>query len=268
MNVGDALILGIVQGLTEFLPVSSSGHLVLGHHLLGMQEPDVFFDVVLHVGTLAAVFLFYRRELLGLCRAALSFLGRPLPDPAHPLAAERRLLLYIFVATAPTGLIGVLFKDTFEAAFGSLVAVGAMLWTTAALLVTTRFTFRRAGTLTWRRALALGVVQGLAILPGLSRSGSTISAAMLGGVSAEEAMRFSFLMSIPAILGAVTLKAADADFAALSPAPFAVGLFVSAVVGYLALVVLARAVKSGRLYLFSFWCGAAGALALYLALVG
>jgi undecaprenyl-diphosphatase len=193
------LLLAVVQGLTEFLPVSSSGHLVLFQHFLGTREGDVFFDIILHVGTLGSILVVYRREILRLLkcdRRALGYLGS--------LAA----------GTVPAVVVGLLFKSQIEDLFHSPVFAAAGLVVTAGILFSTRFSVPggplaepwvpRAPSLT--KAMLIGTAQVFAILPGISRSGSTIAAALWAGLPRAEAARFSFLLAIPAIGGALVLQ--------------------------------------------------------------
>lgn len=250
-----SLALGVLQGLTEFLPVSSSGHLVLLQLWLGdafaFAQSAVAFDLTLHVGTLLPVLWFYRRdvfELAGAPRKNLRYIG------------------LLVVATIPTALIGLLFKDMFESLFHTPRTVSVALFVTGALLASTRWTDRspesdRRG-IGFASALIIGVAQGLAITPGISRSGATIATALLLGAGRAEAARFSFLLSVPAIVGASVLVAKDG--VAFSPSlwgPLAIGFLAAAVVGYAALRWLVRLVRAGRLYRFAFYVVPLAALA-------
>ena len=245
-----ALLLGLVQGLTEFLPVSSSGHLVLFQQWLHVPGDEVLFDLVCHLGTLVPVVVFYRKSLLDMLKAPFVERG--------PLAerSSTRLILLLGLATVPTGLIGVFFKDSFEQLFDTPGVLAITFAITGTLLFASRYA--RQGTvdqttmLYWQ-ALALGVAQGMAITPGISRSGTTIAVALFLGLSREYAARFSFLMSIPAILGAFVLKARDADVAQLDGGILFVGALASLVAGYGALVLLVKLVNSGDFSKFSFY---------------
>ncbi|MBN2359233.1 MAG: undecaprenyl-diphosphate phosphatase, partial [Deltaproteobacteria bacterium] len=221
----DAALLGLVQGLTEFLPVSSSGHLVLFGHALGLTDAadNVFFDTLLHGATLLAVLCYFARDVgraaVAFVRAAIALprvggqaFTRPADAPADGAsydAADAQLALFVLIATVPTGLIGVLFKDPLESLFGSPRLVAGALFGTAAILVSTRWAWSRAGRqrpLGWLNALIVGTAQGVAIVPGISRSGSTIAAGLWCGIAPAQAARASFLMSVPAILGAMALQ--------------------------------------------------------------
>lgn len=272
MTLLEAILLGALQGATEFLPVSSSGHLALAQHFLGVEEGQVAFDVVLHVATLLAVMVVYREVLGRLCGAAVreSFSGRLFRSPRTVWreSEEIRLIGLLALGSLPTAAIGLLFQDRLEAAFGSPVLVATMLVVTGAVLLLPRLRRKPAENhLRLWHAPLIGVAQGLAITPGISRSGSTISLGLLLGVRAEEAARYSFLLSIPAILGALLLKSGDLVEAAL-PAGVLVGGFVAAfAVGLTALLALLALLRRGRFGIFSVYCFGLG-LAALVALLG
>jgi undecaprenyl-diphosphatase len=259
-----AAFLGVVQGLTEFLPVSSSGHLVLAQNLLGLKEPELLFDVAVHVGTLLAVLVVFRADIYAMLRGLWA--------RDSEARQGRRLLLLVVAGSVPTALIGLIFKDTFEALFASTLAVGLALLVTGLLLTATRFAPRAMRGLEqtgWGRAVIIGLAQGLAITPGISRSGATISAGLLLGLERELTARFSFVLSIPAILGALALQIKDLGPAAGTPAtPLLVGAVVAAITGYAALKVLIKLVKGGRLHWFAYYCWALGLTALAWSLWG
>lgn len=242
------ILLAAVQGLTEFLPVSSSGHLVLFQHFLGTRQGDVFFDIVLHVGTLGSVLVVYRREIFRLLRfdrPALLYLGS--------LAA----------GTVPAVVVGLLFKSRIEDLFHSpLFAAGGLLLTAAVLFSTRYSVSSQALADPWVpnapslwRALVVGAAQSIAILPGVSRSGSTIGAALWSGMARAEAARFSFLLSIPAVSGALVLQLMDGQ--SKSPMESAQLLLAGAVafgVGLLAIRWTALAVVQSHFWKFSIYC--------------
>ncbi|GAB4263292.1 MAG: undecaprenyl-diphosphatase UppP [Deferrisomatales bacterium] len=255
-----SVLLGLLQGLTEFLPVSSSGHLVLAQSLIpGFHQPGVVFDVLLHAGTLLAVLVYFREDVAAL----LACLG-PRGDTVH-----RRLLGLLVVATVPTGVIGVAFKDSLEtlfhaprAAAGALLVTGALLWASEAL-ARPRDPLERFGA---SRAVTVGVVQGLAIVPGISRSGSTIATAALLGVRGEDAARFSFLLSIPAILGAVVLESPHLrGLDGAQAASYLPGVAAAFVAGLWAIRFLMGAIRKRRFRWFALYCWALGAGYLLLA---
>jgi undecaprenyl-diphosphatase len=267
----EALVLGVVQGATEYLPVSSSGHLVIFQHLFGLTEPALLFDIVLHVATLLVVLWFYRRDIVELLRqsaAAISELARggQWSDTQAKLPGFR-LAILIVVGTIPTALIGVTLQDTFEVLFGSLWTVGVMLWVTGLILLATRLATRGdrgVGAMKWGDALLIGLVQGLAITPGISRSGSTIAVALLLGIQRETAARYSFLLSVPSIIGALVLKLGDAG-GGVGLTATALGFAAALLTGYFCLVFLVRLVKKGRLAWFAPYCFLVGLLAVILA---
>jgi undecaprenyl-diphosphatase len=264
-----AVILGLIQGLGEFLPISSSGHLVLAQALLGLAGPEVAFDVALHLGTLTAVFIFYRKTLAALF-LELRFLPGALLRPArlknlYQTRPDFRFGLLIIIGTLPVALIGLFFKDVLEKSFDSTGGVGVALIITGTVL---RLAGRRgrngreAGLMTIGDALLIGLAQALAIAPGLSRSGFTICAGLFLGLSRLTAARYSFLLSVPAILGAVILEARGGLESSFTAPQFAAGVAVAAVSGYLALALLIRLLKKDDFSVFSWWCWAVGLLAL------
>ncbi|HWG89764.1 MAG TPA: undecaprenyl-diphosphate phosphatase [Candidatus Thermoplasmatota archaeon] len=267
----EAILLGVVQGLTEWLPVSSSGHLVLAKHFLGIEAP-LFFDLALHFGTLVVVLYFFRATVLE-AAAALVAIPRDYTRSRswrtvleHP---ERRLALLVVLGSIPTAVIGFTFRAQFEALHDSAFLVGCVLLFTGTYLFLTRFapTPRPGeGQLRWPHALLMGTCQGLALIPGLSRSGSTISSALFCGVDRETAVRFSFLLSVPAILGAIVFEADGAalgDAAAHLPVYLA-GIATSMAVGYAALAALVFIVKKRAFHHFAWYCWAVGLLTLAL----
>lgn len=255
MDLLQAIILGILQAATEFLPVSSSGHLVLVPWLLGWPEPGLMFDTVVHWGTLLAVVVYFRRDLWRLGRAWLrGFLHWDWSD------LDARLVWLLLLATVPAVIFGYALESVFESLFGKPEWVSIFLLVTAGMLALAEWRGRRTrvtGDLGWKDALVIGLAQAVAIAPGISRSGATISAGMLRGLKRPDAARFSFLLSIPIVLGAGLLPLlgldSAADLQALLPALLA-GFAVSAAVGYLVIGFLLRYLEHGTLYIFSLYC--------------
>ena len=250
-----AIGMGVIQGLTEFLPVSSSGHLVVGSHVFHLAEPSLLFNVILHVGTLVPVLWLYRRDVVEMVEAiprAHSLRDRFKND--QPL----RTMVLVLLGSIPTGLIGVLLKDHFERLFSNLPAVATAFCVTGLVLLATRLPMARKRktsgpahlSLTPIKALVIGIVQGLAITPGISRSGSTIGVGLLMGVERELAARFSFLLSIPAILGATVLQMKDATLSDSALASYLVGAIAASISGYLALRFVVHLVKRGGVHWF------------------
>jgi undecaprenyl-diphosphatase len=275
MDPAQAVILGIVQGLTEFFPVSSSGHLVIFQHLFGLREPALLFDICVHVGTLIAVLLYFQAEigkLLGAVgRYALRLPGKGIRQAAPPDDPHLKMAALILAGSVPTAVLGYGFHQIAGRLFSSLFVVSLALFFTSALLLATRF-FRSEGTgilgCTLRGAALVGLFQGLAVIPGVSRSGATIAACLMLGLDRDTAARFSFLLAIPAILGALLLSLASgpAGWGAFSAASALLGTAVSAGVGYAALAGLIRIVRNGRLFYFAPYCFLLGSLLLAAAL--
>ena len=236
--------LAVLQGVAEFLPISSSGHLVIGREGMGLSEAGLRLDVFLHVGTLVAVFAFYRKVVMRMVAMR-----------------EWAYALKIALSAVPVGVVGVFLRGRIEDAFSSPAAVACALLFTGLVLVATKWLGRGAKEMTWLKALSTGVAQAVAILPGVSRSGMTISAARAMGVSPARAAEFSFLMSAPPIAGAAILdivSSGGADAAVQTPwGLVAFGGVLSAAVGYFSLKVLVRILDSDRFWLFGPYCIAA-----------
>jgi len=262
------IILGFIQGLTEFLPISSSGHLAIGQHVLpgaaGIEE-DVLLNILLHFATLLVVVLYYRRDILIIVHdllAGKADLHTPTTDPDAQL--RRKMPGLILVGTIPTGLLGVGLKlsNQVETLFASLPLVGISLLVTGVLLFfSDRITTDRPkNDISYVDALIIGTVQGIAVLPGISRSGSTISTSILRGIERPLAAKFSFLLSIPAILGAVVLEGKAIFHLSQSPhlLAYAAGMLTAFAAGYLAIITLLRLVVKRQLRWFSFYCWVVG----------
>ena len=267
MDPVKALVLGLIQGLTEFLPVSSSGHLVLAQHLLGLKQALLLFDIVVHLGTLAAVIVFVHREIGQIIRAGLRVPWLSWRGLARSWREEIyfRLLVLIALGAVSTGLIGLIFKDPLTSLFASPTVVGWALIATGCFLAATRFVppgRLDLGRLTPGRALILGAVQGAAIIPGISRSGATISAGLFLGLEREAAARFSFLLFLPAIIGALALELSGSTGPGPGLSAVFIGFGAAAVSGYLALMLLMRLLAAGRFHLFAPYCFGVGLLTL------
>jgi len=244
-----ALILGLVQGLTEFLPVSSSGHLVLAELLFGEADAPLAFEVWLHLATLVAVVAALRREILVMVRS-LDFRVQG-PEAKR----GRTWILALAIGTVPAALVGLTGADAVETAFSSVRLVGVDLLVTAAVLFASRRFPGRSEPVTPIRALLIGIAQAVAILPGISRSGMTLVAGLALGLSGADAARFSFLLAVPAILGAVVLQLPElASLGAATPVPLLVGFLTAALSGYGAVLLVWRVVERGRLALFAPYC--------------
>jgi len=265
----EAIILGIIQGFTEPLPVSSSGHLVIIPALIpGFQPPGIFFDVILHIGTLIAVVFFLRRDIVNIIASLMPAqwpTGSRTTD-AGERTANRRMALLIVVATVVTGVIGVLFKDRIEHLFESVETTAVMLLITGILLFLSdriKKADRRKGDMNLTDGIILGLVQAVALIPGISRSGSTITFGIFRGLERETAARFSFLLSIPAIAGAAVLKAADMGQSPAGDLPaLGAGFLSTAVTGFFALRLLFVMINRTGLGIFAYYCWFAGAATL------
>jgi len=250
----DATLLGVVQGLTEFLPVSSSGHLVLAQEALKVEHQDITFELAVHLGTLLPIVIVYFSDLWQMTKAPFAERGPLSERPAT------RLLLLLIIGCIPTAAIGLGFQDFFESLFDSAGPLVISFAITGCLLYATRFApkgNKEALGLSWQSALLIGIAQGMAITPGISRSGTTIAVALFLGTSRDFAARFSFLLSIPAILGAVLLQAKDLDGSAnLDWGALGIGALAAAITGYVALRLLIKLVRSGDFSKFAWYCWA------------
>lgn len=278
MTFLEAILLGILQGLTEFLPVSSSGHLVLAQTFLGLNEPLVFFDVMLHVGTLAAVLVVYRDAIWKLTTGGLSTLTDTQfwrkPASTFKASTDLKFVWLILLGSIPTGVIAVLFKTELESFFHEVRLVSVMLILTGVILQLPRLRKQEVESADdsteklrgWHAPL-IGIAQGCAITPGISRSGTTISLALFLGIPAKTAAEYSFLLSIPAILGAVVLKIRDIGETTIPFYIVGAGTLAAFIVGYVALRFLLVLLNRGKFSLFSYYCIALGLISLLIALI-
>jgi undecaprenyl-diphosphatase len=261
-----AIVLGLVQGITEFVPVSSSGHLVLVPWFLGWDSPGLVFDTVVHWGTLVAVLAYFWRDWWALIKAWLGGLFRwDWQDP------NARLMWLLVVGTVPAMVIGLVLEGFFESLFSKPAWVSVFLLATAGLLTLGERLGQRTRDLEdlrWADALVVGLGQAAAIAPGISRSGATISVGLLRGVKRPAAARFSFLLSTPIIFGAGLLKLLDL-FSAPDPMAhvpaLAVGFLTAAISGYLCIWFLLRYLRRGKLYPFAIYCACLGVFCLVVA---
>ncbi|HBQ85847.1 MAG TPA: undecaprenyl-diphosphatase [Syntrophomonas sp.] len=254
MTILQSIWLGIIQGLTEFLPVSSSGHLVIFQHILGMKEAPLTFDILLHWGTLIAVFIAFWDDIVAIVK--------------RPFC---KLTYLIILGCIPAGLAGVFLQSYFEKAFESLLVVGLGLIFTGFILKRSEKISRKnlgfvdESEASYMDVLIVGLMQAIAIIPGISRSGSTIAGGLIAGFSRDFAARFSFLLSIPVILGAGLIQLKDAAITSLIGSnilPYIIGPLTAAVFGLLAIKVVMKLVRQGRLSVFSYYCYALGILTI------
>lgn len=246
MSLFESVALAVIQGLTEFLPVSSSGHLALASAFMSIPAGSVAFEVVLHLGTLVAVLLVYGKDLLAIAGGLVR--GR---------RESTATLLSLVVASIPAGITGILLSEGIETVFGMPLTVSLLMLLTGTVLFLTKFSPVGKGAPGTGRGLFIGLFQAIAVLPGVSRSGMTISAGLFRGVDRAEAARFSFLLSVPAILGAAVLELPEAEWDT-SVGVLLAGFAVSAAVGYGALRTLLRFVRAGALHRFCWYCWAVG----------
>ena len=276
MTYMQAIILGIIQGVTEFFPVSSSGHLVLTQVFFGIQENVLIFDICVHFGSLLAVLTVFRRTIANLISACLRGLRSIIADrvslnEVYKSSREIRISSGVIIGTLPAAIAGFIMKDFFESLFHSAWSVFAALFFTGCMLLVTFFIGKQKSHIGLVNGFIIGLAQALAIIPGISRSGSTISTALFLGVKREEAGEFSFLLSIPVILGASILALMDYIEAGFTSLPWeiaVVGTFFAFLSGWISLVLLLRIVKHGKIGYFGFYCLAAALTGFILYMMG
>lgn len=243
MTVYDAIILGIIQGITEFLPISSSGHLVIAQVLLGINLPGNVLEVITHIGTLFSVIFVFWKELISIFKTIQN-------------SATKIYILLLFIGTLPALVIGLGGKNIISGFFDSIYVVGgALLFTGIILLATQKLSFNNKQ-LNWKKSLAIGIAQAIAIIPGISRSGMTICTSLALGISGKDAAKFSFLLAIPAISGAGLLIALDMKGGPISiPITQLIAAFISSFsVGYISLKWLLGLLESGKFHRFGYYC--------------
>ena len=244
MTIFEATLLGIIQGLTEFLPISSSGHLVIGQKILGISIAGNVFEVVVHLGTLVSVLIVFWTDIWQLIKSIKSI-------------TTQKYILALAIATLPAAITGILFKDIILEAFENIKVVAITLMITGIILLTTKFIKTKLKDVSISRGLLIGVAQALAIVPGISRSGITISLGMHLGIAPEKAAKYSFLLAIPAIAGAGLLTGLDLTESSESALPLSiliVGFFSSLFVGWISLKWLLVLIRSGKFHWFGVYC--------------
>ena len=264
MDPIQAIILGFVQGVTEWLPISSTGHLRITEQLLGLTLP-LLFDVTLHVGTLAIILLFFRKDVKAILAALVN---------GDFKSENGKLIPLILVGTVPTALIGLFFTftSTIETYFSSFLPIAGAFITCGVMLYFSKTGQESKENITYMVALAIGTAQGIALIPGISRSGLTIATALILGVRREKAFKFSFLLSVPAVIGALGLTLYEQHemltLVGVGWTEILVGIAVSLMVSYFALKLLWKALAGKKFYLFAFYCWLIGTLLLVLSLSG
>ena len=266
MSLLDAIILGLVQGLTEFLPVSSSGHLVLSQKLLGVEEQGLTFEVMVHFGTLLSVMIYFWKQLWNMLLSIL-------PPFRKELAKEREMILLLAIASVPAAVVGFSpLKDVFEGTYEKPAVVGLLLMLTGGILFLPRLIAKRqkdSADVGFKSALIMGIGQAFAILPGISRSGSTIVSGMMAGAKSSTAAEFSFLMAIPAIAAAAFLELGHLPKEGGQLTTYIVGTAVAFLSGLIAIYTVLAAIRRGRFEYFGIYCLVAGLIAfLYFQFIG
>ncbi|MBE6487988.1 MAG: undecaprenyl-diphosphatase UppP [Methanosphaera stadtmanae] len=274
LDILSAIILGAVQGLSEFLPISSSGHLALIPHLLGV-ETGLAFDTVLHIGTLIAIFTFFWKDIINLIKGfilSIIDLSEGIDKFKEGLNTipEKRFAWLIIIGTIPTGIIGILFKDAVETVLRGTIFIGFFLIVTGIILYYSER--HSSGNITakdmsFKKAAIVGICQGLAVLPGISRSGSTIASGLCLGLEREYAARYSFLLSVPAVIAAGVLQIKDIANIDASMTVLLAGFLSSVIFGYLAIKLLMKMIKGWSLDIFAYYCWIVGILTLVLSVI-
>jgi undecaprenyl-diphosphatase len=262
MNLIYSVLLGIVQGLTEFLPVSSSAHLVIVQNLFGIKDPQIFFDIVLHLGTLCAVVLYFYKDIIYILKSLIDVRSEGF-----------RFAVLLFMSIIPTAIGGFLLKDFFESLFTSPLASATLLIVTGIVLFITRFkkkTTKDISSISILDAVIIGIAQTCAIAPGLSRSGMTVSAGIFRGIDRKLCAKYSLLLSIPAILGALLSEIGDvSNISAADIFNYFVGFGISLAVGYIAIGILVKVLERARFYMFAYYCWILGiCFLLYFNILG
>lgn len=289
MNLIESIFMGIIQGVTEFLPVSSSGHLAIFKNLFGLQDTGLLFDVLLHVGTLVAVFVVFWKDIWELIVNGIGIIIDSLKNAGYFLSnftqknkagfkkkkyvnvistSYRRFAMLVIVSTIPTGLMGILFNDIIEKASAALIIPGICLLITGTLLLIADNTpdgKKNEDTVSYKNAAAVGICQGIATLPGISRSGTTIVACLVSKMDRKFAVKYSFIMSIPVILGAAVLEVKDIGNSTISGGDvfnYIIGMLVATVVGYICIKTMLKAVRNKKFKGFSIYCYIVGVIAI------
>ncbi len=272
MEIYKAVILGIIQGLTEFLPISSSGHLVLFQQLFGLNEPDLFFDISLHIGTLFAVLIVFRNEIIQLLMWIFNFLRGKYTFMQAKKSDDFNFIIMLLCGSVPTAIIGLMINKYADIFYSSILLVGFMLIITGIILQRTKNI--KAGVTddkskrTLKNAFIIGTIQGFAVIPGISRSGSTIATALFLGMSKKFAARYSFLLSVIAIVGAEFLTILKSTGNHSFTEPYILyGITASFISGYIALKLLITMLDKGKFYLFAPYCFIVGVIAIISGLI-
>ncbi|OQY00724.1 MAG: UDP-diphosphatase [Desulfobacteraceae bacterium 4572_130] len=272
MEIYQVIILGVLQGLTEFLPISSSGHLVLGQKFFNITEPSLSFNISLHIGTLFAVIIVFLKDIKAIFLSLLN-LAKNISlkkDFQNIIKQDQNIKLtgFIIIGSIPTALLGLFLKQYLYTICSSALVIGFMLIITGTFLWFTTKIKINIKELNFKKVLFIGFCQGIAVIPGISRSGITIAAGLFTGIDKKTAIKFSFLLSIPAIIGAEILTLRDSiETAFFINSATLYGTFVSFITGYFALKWLLKIVKKGHLYFFAPYCWVAGFIIFLLEII-
>ncbi len=286
MEIWKAVVMGFIQGVAEFLPISSSGHLALMKHILhiDLESGGLLFDIMLHLGTLIAIFIAFWKDIKKIIGDGLGIIADVVINAIRFILnlgskqkkeykkvmnnAYRRFVLLVIVSTIPTGIIGVLLEDTIDYAASTILIPGIGLVTTAILLTVAdrvKVGMKRANQTDYSDAVVIGLAQGVATLPGISRSGATITACLLCGLDKNYAVKYSFIMSIPAVLGAVVLKLKDFSVVPLQTndvIAYIIGTIIAGLVGYICIKTMLVIVRGKKFKYFSYYCFIIGVIAI------
>ncbi len=266
MNYLESLVLGIIQGLTEFLPVSSSGHLVIFQNLFNIVSENVAFEVIVHLGTLMSVLVVYSSDIIKMIKSFFGAIFSGNVKKAYQNDSYFKLGILVIIGTIPAVFAGLFLKEFFEGIFHNIKLVGFTLLLTALILYFTKFIKIENKKLSIVKVIIIGIGQALAILPGISRSGTTISTSLFLGINREEAARFSFLLSIPTIAGAAVLELKDffnSGFEINQIGILFVGFLSAFIIGYMAIKLLLKIIQTGRFSWFAPYCATAGLVVLF-----
>ncbi len=261
MDYFTGIILGAIQGLTEFLPISSSGHLVLAERILGGKaSTGLIFEVMVHFATMVAVVLFFREKIWKMIVSLV-------PPYTQDKLPALKLVAIIIIGTIPAGVIGLALENYIEGAFSSTKVVSIMLLVTGMILLSTRLIKSGSNLPNFKTGLLIGIAQSAALMPGISRSGTTIAAGLHLKLAPSEAAEFSFLLSLPAVFGATLLKSFDLIGSPISGnaiGPYVAGAITAFIIGYLSIAWLMRIIKRGKFFFFGIYCLLIGFLGLVL----
>jgi len=241
-----AIILGIIQGITEWFPISSSGHLALIQHLFNLQVP-IIYDILLHLGTALVILIKFRKDILNII-----------------LLKERKLLLYLIIGSIATALVGFTFRDLFKSFFYNLTIIGIAFLVTGILLTLTKNQATNKK-LNYKSSFIIGLAQGFALIPGISRSGSTIGIGLLKNINKEQLIKYSFILSLPAVIGATIFEINNVNLINLTP--IIIGTLVSLIVGYISLTYIIKIIRKGNFHNFSYYCFIIGIITLIISLI-